>query len=404
MSNSVRIASINMTEKGSTGHIMLQITELANKKELEAVSFSANLYRSGKHKKQIQNHKYFGWNFESFIHTCLGKITGYNGFFSYFGTKQLLRWLDKYDPDVIHLHNLHAFCINLPQLFRFIKKRKIKVVWTLHDCWVLTGHCPHFVGVGCDKWKTECHHCPLYKEYPKTYVDRSKELHKKKKKWISEIECLTLVTPSEWLAKVVEKSFLSGSRLEVINNGIDLNVFKPVYSPEKDLKKKKEEKIVLGVAAGWGYKKGLDIFISLSHILPSNYKIILVGTNDEIDKRLPENIISIHKTSNQNELVKIYTVSDVFVNPTREDNFPTVNIEALACGTPVITFNVGGCPESIDETCGSVVELNDICSLEREILRVCETSPYSKENCINRAKLFDKDVKFMEYVKLYKTL
>ena len=180
-----------------------------------------------------------------------------------------------------------------------------------------------------------------------------------------------------------------------------MDIFKPT---ESDFRKKynlEDKKIVLGVASSWSNRKGLDVFIELSKRLPSNYQIVLVGTNDEVDKQLPNNIISIHRTNNQKELAEIYSASDVFANPTKEEVLGLVNVEALACGTPVVTFNAGGSPECVNENCGSIVEIDDIEAFEKEIIRICEEKPYAKEDCFAKAREFDKNSKFKEYVELY---
>ena len=235
------------------------------------------------------------------------------------------------------------------------------------------------------------------------YLDTSKEMYKKKKRWFCGIEALTIVTPSEWLAALVKKSFLNEYPVKVINNGVDRTVFKPTESDFRTRHGIRDKKIVLGVAFGWGYGKGLDVFVELSRRLDKQkYQIVLVGTNAEIDKQLPNSIISIHRTSNQCELAEIYTSADVFVNPTREEVLGLVNVEALACGTPVLTFKTGGSPETIDETCGSVVDVDDVDAMEKEILRICAELPCSKESCIKRAKKFDMNDRFEEYIDLYK--
>ena len=214
---------------------------------------------------------------------------------------------------------------------------------------------------------------------------------------------MTIVTPSEWLAGLVKQSFLKDYPVKVINNGINLSVFKPT---ESDFREKygisADKKILLGVAFGWGVRKGLDVFIELYNRLSAEkYQIVLVGTDKKTDKQLPKGIISIHRTQNQTELAEIYSAADLFVNPTREDNYPTVNMEAIACGTPVLTFRTGGSPEMVTEKTGSVVDCDDIDSLEREIKRICETSPFNKEDCIESAKKFDENERFLEYVNLY---
>lgn len=394
---------INSCNFGSTGNIMLEIAETAeNGGYTAAVCYPQSRDNS---RKQKEKDFIIGTRFSRNIHLMLAEITGLNGCFSYCSTLKLLKKLDKFKPDIIHLHNLHNCYINLPMLFKYIKKHNIKTVWTLHDCWSFTGHCPHFDMIGCDKWKTGCYSCPQYKEYPKSLFDNSKYMYRLKKKWFTGIKDMTIVTPSEWLAGLVKESYLKDYPVKVINNGIDLNVFKPTESDFREKYALENKYIVLGVAFGWGRRKGLDVFVELARRLDKEkYKVVLVGTDDNIDKLLPDNIISIHRTQNQTELAEIYTAADVFANPTREENYPTVNMEALACGTPVVTFNTGGSPEMFDETCGAAVAKDDNDAMYNEIIRICEAKPYSMEACIKKAKGFDKNEKFGEYIRLYEVL
>lgn len=333
----------------------------------------------------------------------MGSWLGLNGMFSILATLRMLLFLKKNNVKLIHLHNLHAFCFNLPLLFRFIKRNRIPVIWTLHDCWSFTGRCPYFDLTKCDRWKTGCHNCPYPKKsYPQSYIDTSRMMWKLKKKWFTGIEHCTLVTPSQWLADLVKQSYLKDYPVKVINNGIDLSIFKPTEGDFRNRFGLVGKKVVLGVAFGWGVRKGLDVFVELSKLLPENYRIVLVGTDDRVDATLPANIISIHRTQNQTELAEIYSAADVFANPTREEVLGLVNVESLACGTPVVTFKTGGSPECIDKTCGSVVPCEDIDAMEMEIRRICEDSPYSKEACIAHSKNFDMNARFQEYVDLYR--
>ena len=214
---------------------------------------------------------------------------------------------------------------------------------------------------------------------------------------------MTIVTPSQWLADLVKESFLKEYPVKVIHNGIDLEVFKPTSSDFRERYGIPAEKsVLLGVAFGWGVRKGLDVFVELARRLdPEKYQIVLVGTDEKTDKLLPENIISIHRTQNQTELAEIYTAADLFVNPTREENYPTVNMESIACGTPVLTFRTGGSPEILTEKTGSVVPCDDIDALEQEIRRICIEKPFSQADCLEHAKSFDMHQRFEEYVKLY---
>lgn len=299
------------------------------------------------------------------------------------------------------MHNLHCLNVNYGMLFKYIKNRNIKAIWTLHDCWAFTGQCPYFTMVKCEKWKSGCHDCVQFRQYPAAYVDRTKRMYKLKRKWFTGIEKMTVVTPSKWLAELAKESYLNCYPIKVINNGIDLNIFKPTESGFREKYKCVEKFILLGVAFGWSRRKGLDVFIELAKQLKDNYQIVLIGTDDNVDKQLPRNIISIHKTNNQKELAEIYTSADLFVNPTREENFPTVNIEALACGTPVVTFNTGGSAEIIDDTCGRTVECDDIKSLILTIEDIYISRPYTQEQCVKRASNYDMNKKFMEYIELY---
>jgi glycosyltransferase involved in cell wall biosynthesis len=208
---------------------------------------------------------------------------------------------------------------------------------------------------------------------------------------------MTIITPSEWLAGLVKQSFLKDYPVRIINNGIDLSVFKPTVGNFREKYGLKNKKIVLGVSMMWSAAKGLDVFVHLANTLSEDYQVVLIGTDDIVEKSLPKNVISIHRTQNAEELAEIYSSADIFVNPTREENYPTVNMEALACGTPVVTFRTGGSPEMLDETCGSIVDCDDIERLEKEIIRICKENPYSIDACLNKAKGFDKNDKFKEY-------
>lgn len=391
----MKIAEINTVDYGSTGNIMLQIADCAEKNGHDVRTFSKK-WKNQKEKRKF--HSYYGFTVENAINVVLSKIIGFQGMFSYFGTKQLVRKLERFNPDVIHLHNLHDYCICLPVLFKYIAKKQKPVVWTLHDCWAMTGECPYFTMVKCDKWKTGCSECTQLSAC--VPIDCSKFMWNKKKNLFTGIDKMIIVTPSKWLADLVKLSYLNKYNIRVINNGIDLSIFKPRANKLRE-KLKLNKYVVLGVALGWGVRKGLDAMQELSRRLPEQYSIIMVGTDDNVDKVLSDRIISIHRTHNQKELAEIYSIADVFINPTREDNFPTTNIESLACGTPVITYKTGGSSEMLDASCGIAVECDNIDKLEKCIIDVCENKPYSSQSCLKRAGVFDKNDKFKEYVKLF---
>lgn len=394
-----KIAIINAVPYGSTGKIVKGIAECASNNGYETL-----IYYSWTKTLKYSNEKNIivGTFLSKALHMLLAKITGLNGCFGIIDTYLLIKKLKKIKPDVINLHILHCWNINLPLLFRYLKKEKISVIWTMHDCWAITGQCPYFTMIKCNKWKTGCYECPQYREYPGAFVDQTKLMWKLKKKWFTSIEKMIIVTPSQWLANIIKQSFLKEYPVKVINNGIDLNIFKPISSNFKIQYKCENKFIVLGVAFDWGKRKGLDVFIKLAKLLDEKYQIVLVGTDNKIDRYLPNNIISIHRTENQTELAKIYTAADVFVNPTREEVLGLVNVEALACGTPVITFNTGGSPECIDKTCGFIVECDDTTGLIDKIKLVCNQNIFTEENCRKRAKNFDANKKFQEYLQLIK--
>ena len=393
----MKIVQINVTcGAGSTGKICISVSNLLSVENI------ANyiLYVSGC--SSFQNGVKYAFDKYIKLQALKSRILGNYGFNSQCATKRLINELDRIKPDIVHLHNLHGHNCNLTMLFSFLKEKKIKLFWTFHDCWAFTAYCPHFTMAKCDKWNKECHDCPQLKNYS-WFFDRSKYLFNEKKRLFQGLD-LTIITPSQWLANLVKQSFFKDYPVKVINNGIDISVFNPVKSDFREKYGLVDKKIVLGVAFVWGVRKGLDVFIELAKRLSDDYRIVLIGTDDNVDRQLPSNIISIHRTQNQKQLAEIYTASDVFANPTREEVLGMVNVESLACGTPVVTFRTGGCPECIDETCGSVVDCDDVDAMEFEIRRICEEKPYSKEACILQAKKFDMNDRFDEYVKLYKDI
>lgn len=346
-----------------------------------------------------------GTSLNKYWHLFMSRVFDAQGLSSKRATKQLITQIREYNPDVIQLHNLHGYYLNYEILFDFLKNFDKPVVWTLHDCWPITGHCAHFDYIGCEKWKTGCFACQQKKEYPRCDVfDCSAKNFAKKKATFTGVRNLAVVTPSNWLAEIVKQSFLGEYPVTVINNGIDLEVFKPTDPEKNDFRESlslKDKTIILGVAQNWGKKKGLDDFIELSKILDESYQVVLVGLSKKQLKKLPSNIVGISKTNNVQELIQIYSAADIFVNPTLEDNFPTVNLEALACGTPIITYNTGGSPECINDDCGIVVEKGNIKDIS-ERLSDLKINRFKSENCCLHAKKYEKSARYCEYLTLFK--
>ena len=395
------IVEVNGINYGSTGRAMLNIAKEARAEGFQVYTFCRKSIAGLKHKHEGQF--YIGTWLDRVISERLAYVFGLNGYFNIINTFLFLKKLDEINPDLLHIHSLCDNYLNIRMLFNYIKKKNIPVIWTLHDNWAFTGRCAQF---RCEKWKTGCGNCPHLDYYPRSlFLDNTAKVWKIREKLYNDIDSLTIVTPSAWLAGLVHDSFLKDLHpVKVINNGIDMNIFKPI---DTDFRKQygiEEKFIILGLAYYWDEGKGLEVFKRLANELPSSYQIVMVGTNDEIDKELPENIISIHRTYNQEELVKIYTAADLFVNPTTDDNFPTVHMEAIACGLPVLTYNTGGCAEIIDETCGSYVAPGDYDSLKNKIIEIKENRPYTKQACIERSKRYVMTDKYKEYIKLYEEL
>ena len=324
-------------------------------------------------------------------------------------TLKLIQRIELEKPDVIGLHNLHGYYINIELLFNYLKKSNIPVLFTLFDCWAFTGHCSYFDDINCTKWQTQCYACPKKKRYPSSYfVDNSFSNFQRKKDLFTSLKYMHLLVHSEWLKNLVSQSFFKNIPISKIHSGIDLESFSPQMQKDAVLNKYglAGKKIILGVANIWILRKGLSDFLKLNQLIKSDMKIVLVGLTSKQIKHLPENIIGIRRTESINELALLYSVADVFVNPTYLDNFPTTNIEALACGTPVITYNTGGSPEAIDSATGLVVEKNNIEALYDAILAVLQNGkPFYQNNCRKRAEeLFDKNKRYLDYLFLYKQL
>ena len=300
-----------------------------------------------------------GTDFDVKCHALITRVFDKSGFGSKKATKKFVQWLDKFNPDMIWLHNLHGYYINIEILFDWIKKHPDKKIkWTLHDCWSFTGHCTHYMVPKCEKWKVQCEKCPEKKRYPASLlIDNSKNNYIRKKKIFTGVKNLEIVVPSQWLADEVKKSYLGEYPVSVNYNSIDKDIFKPTYGSFIDRYKLKDKKIILGVANVWTDRKGFYDFIELSKIINEKYIIVLVGVSDKQIEELPSNIIGIKRTHNANDLAEIYTAATVFFNPTYEDNYPTVNLEAEACGTRVITYRTGGAPETIKREDSIVLDI-----------------------------------------------
>lgn len=308
------------------------------------------------------------------IHGVGSRLFDNHGLMSKRATIQLLRYVEQLNPDIIHLHNIHGYYLNYPELFSFLSQANKPVVWTLHDCWPYTGHCAHYMYVQCDRWKTHCEHCPQKRSYPASLLlDRSSRNYDMKKQAFLSVPNLTLVPVSKWLEGDLRQSFLKDCRIQQIYNGIDINVFKPQMDTKAIIGKYNiplDKRVLLGVASNW-WRKGFDDFLQLRRLLDDRYVIVLVGLDEKRINSLPTGVIGIRRTENVSDLCGLYSLADVFLNLTLEDNMPTTNLEALACGTPVITYRTGGSHEAIDEQTGNVVMQGDLDSVCKLVESIC---------------------------------
>lgn len=336
-----------------------------------------------------------------YIHNLLARISDRAGFYSKKATKRFIRFIDEYKPDIIHLHNLHGFYINIRILFDYLSQSNIKVVWTLHDCWAFTGHCAHYSFAKCNKWLTECNNCTLKHDYPQSFfIDHSRRNYRDKCKLFTSLPQLTLTTPSEWLAGEVRKSYLKKYPVFPIYNGIDLDSFQPVESSVRQmLKIEPDKKMLLAVAYDWSERKGLDDLLRLNQVMDKRiYQLVIVGLSKKQIECLPDDIIKLPRTESLDDLVKLYSAADIFVNTSYEETMGMVTAEALACGTPAIVYDQTAVPEVIDSNSGIVVRAGDISGI---LTALSNVKSIDKKACRVRAQTFEKNRQYGKYYQLY---
>lgn len=392
-----KLLQINVTaNSGSTGKIAEAIGQLAINRGWESwIAYGRGTPQSESRLIRIGNDWDMRW------HGVETRLLDNHGLASRRTTRLFISRIKEINPDIIHLHNIHGYFINYPLLFRFLREWGGPVVWTWHDIWPMTGHCAFFGKDQCDKWKTACHECKRKTVYPASLLNnRSSRNFEDKRRAFSGMKDLTIVLVSDWLNEMRKDSFLKDTHGVVIHNGIDLDVFSPEPTPSK------EKKYILAVANVWTKEKGWDDLMSLRKILPDDIDIIMVGLNDKQMANLPNGIKGLRRTQNLNELRSLYSNAIAFINPTWGDNFPTTNIEALACGTPVITYRTGGSPEAIDSNTGIVVEQGDVQGLKKAIETIRTSSDrFTPELCRARAeKYFNQNDRFEEYFELYEKI
>ncbi len=381
---------------GSTGRIVEQLKHMIEMQGDECMA------AYGRGETNENNTFKVGTKIDLYVHAFMTRLTDKAGFYSKKQTKKMVQKIIEFNPDVIHLHNLHGYYLNLEFLFEFLKEYDKPVLWTLHDCWAYTGHCAHYTATGCYRWKHKCEHCSQLRTYPTSIlVDNSLNNYLKKKELFCSINDMHIITPSNWLKEEVRQSFLNKYDVNCIYNGIDLEVFKPTYSQFREEYNIKNEKIILGVASVWTKQKRLQDFVSLAEVLPKEYKIVLVGVSKKQAKTMPDGVLCIEKTESTKKLAEIYTTADIYFNASLEETMGLTTVEAMACGTPVIVVNSTASPELVGEGCGYIVKSTDI----NEVLKIIRTFKKTEEmsqKCIKWASEFDKKKKIAEYLDLYR--
>lgn len=386
---------------GSTGRIAEQIGRLA-------VGHGHNVWMAyGREPlKSVLPSYRIGGKQDVILHGLKTRLIDGHGLGSGAATRSFIKWIAEINPDIVHLHNIHGYYLNYPILFDWLHGSNAKIIWTLHDCWTLTGHCSFFEFRQCNSWMTGCGNCEGKCDYPSSFTDFSaRNYNLKKSAWGSIVDRLTLVPVSDWLADICRRSpIMKGAKIEVIKNGIDLNVFHPLSRQKRifDIARP----YVLGVASVWESRKGLNDFIELRRILDKRIGIKLVGLTPRQISSLPDDIEGIERTENVEALATIYGDAVALINPTYEDTFPTVNLESLACGTPVVTYRTGGSQEAVDESTGIVVDKGSVGGLASAIRNILDNpGRFTAEACRRRAEInFDKDKQFGKYVDIYERL
>lgn len=401
----MKLLQINtVVNSGSTGRIAEDIGQLCIANGWSSyIAYGRNTRKSASELIKI------GTRCDVYHHVSITRLIDSHGLGSKKATVKFIKQIKKINPDIIHLHNIHGYYLNIKILFEYLSTLDKPIVWTLHDCWPLTGHCCYFDYIKCNKWKTGCYKCPQIKRYPASlFIDRSKHNYLLKKQLFNCAKKITIVPVSNWLNEILNQSFLSYFHTKVIHNGIDISIFN-ISLNRLNLRCGmgiNDKFVILGVASVWDKRKGLGDFIQLSKLLSKEYQIVLVGLSDKQLKIIPSNVIGIKHTDSIKQLADLYSAADVFLNPTFEDNFPTTNLEALACGTPVITYNTGGSIEAVSTGTGFIVEKGDLQGVVNAVNLVKENGKsFYEQSCRKRAEsFFNKDDRFNEYIKLYNQL
>lgn len=401
----MRVLQINAVyDVGSTGVITRDIHELCLKKGIDSyVAYST----SPRHRKDIANGYKIGTMFGKKLHALLCRVNGQQAYFSRIATRNLIRYIRKIKPDVVHLHNLHSNYLHLNMLLSFLEKEDVSTVITLHDCWFYTGGCFHYTNAGCDKWLKECGICPKKKQDTPAYLfDRSKKILADRKKYLCNIKKLTVVGVSQWITNEARRTFLEQKNCVTVYNGIDMDFYRPMASELRAQLGLSDKFVVLGMANKWLQPVNKEALNVVAKALGDDCVIVLVGCNDRHRASLPQNVLAMDYIRDRDLMRKVYSMADVFVNCTREDSLSLVNVEAQACGTPIITYRNTGAKETVDEQSGFTVETGNVRELVEKIRYVKGVGKsYLTEQCRQYVKnKFERDQNYNQIIDLYKKL
>jgi len=394
-----------MVNTGSTGKIVEQIGTLA-----DSLGWNSRVaYGRVNNNSKLNSYK-IGESWDFYAHVLETRLFDRHGLASLGATRKLIGQIKRWDIHIVHLHNIHGYYLNYPELFKFLETTNIQVVWTLHDCWPFTGHCAYFSDINCNKWQSKCFSCPKSANYPSSkLIDRSTKNFELKKGIFGTQKNLHLVTVSNWLKDLTKMSFLSEQPVQCIHNGVDMLEFKPEID-HSALRKKynlQEKFVYVAAATSWSDHKGFKDYLRLAEILDPDEQIVLIGLSEEKIKILPENIIGISRTENQKELASWYGLANVVLNLSIQESFGMTTIEGFACGTPGIVYNATASPELIkDNSVGYVVETGDISGIHHFAKQIKSNGKhYYQSVCRNYAeKNFDIRLQFLQYIDLYKDL
>lgn len=395
----MKVLQVNATYGlGSTGTIVRDLKECCEEHGIECyVAYALT------DEKVERGYKIGNWFFNK-LHALLSRIAGKQAYFSYIPTLWFIHYIKKLQPDVVHLHNLHSNYINLPIFLKYLAKNNVRTIITLHDCWWYTGGCYYYTAAVCSKWLDKCGKCPKrFFETPAYFIDKSAEILNDKKKYLLAIPRLYFVGVSDWISNEARKSFLASKTIMTIHNGIDLSVFKPTPSDLREKLGLTGKYVILGPASKWLdpiNSVALNYFIK---VMRDDEVLLLFGTLSSYVNGLSEKVKLYGYTKNRQELAALYSMADIFVNVSREDTLSLINVEAQACGTPIITFDATGPKETVDEEnslsvpVGNYERLYDCVQCIR--LRAGDGTSSNCREFISQK--FSKTDKFKEYINLY---